>query len=128
GQFVYASRSAGITAIGLVYVGFGTSFLDFDRDGNEDLFVSNGHVVKHPPLPAEVKQAPVLPRNARKPGDKPYDVSFENVSDRGGPFFRGKQLGRGLAVGDLDNDGRPDVVLTPMNGPAVLLRNALDNG
>src|SRR5262249_33666744 len=38
GQFVYASRSAGITAIGLVYVGFGTGFLDFDLDGNEDLF------------------------------------------------------------------------------------------
>jgi enediyne biosynthesis protein E4 len=128
GQFVYASRSAGITAIGLGYVGFGTAFLDFDLDGNEDLFISNGHVVKHPPLPAEVRQAPVLFRNLRRPGDKPYDVSFEDVSRRGGPFFRTRQLGRGLAVGDLDNDGRPDVVLNPMNGPAVLLRNALETG
>ncbi len=128
GQFVYASRSAGITAIGLGYVGFGTAFLDFDLDGNEDLFVSNGHVVKYPPFPSEVKQAPVLFRNARKPGDKPYDVSFENVSGRGGPFFRGKYLGRGLAVGDLDNDGRPDVVLNPMNGAAVLLRNVHEAG
>jgi hypothetical protein len=128
GQFVYASRPAGITAIGLVYVGFGTGFLDFDLDGNEDLFISNGHVVKYPPHPAEVKQVPVLFRNMRKPGDKPYDVYFENVSEQGGPYFRTKHLGRGVAIGDLDNDGRPDLVLSPMNGPIVLLRNCHQTG
>src|SRR5207253_668194 len=52
----------------------------------------------------------------------------ENVSDRGGPFFQGRYLGRGLAVGDLDNDGRADVVLNHLNGPAVLLRNRLETG
>jgi hypothetical protein len=128
GQFAYASRSAGITAIGLVYVGFGTGFLDFDLDGNEDLFISNGHVVKYPPLPSEVKQVPILFRNMRKPGDKPYDVHFANVSAKAGPFFRSKQLGRGVAIGDLDNDGRPDLVLNPMNGPVVLLRNRHETG
>jgi hypothetical protein len=128
GLFAYASRSAGIAAIGLVYVGFGTAFLDFDLDGNEDLFISNGHVVKYPPLPAEVKQVPILFRNMYKPADKPYDVHFENVSGRAGPFFRTKQLGRGVAIGDLDNDGRPDLVLNPMNGPVVLLRNCHETG
>jgi hypothetical protein len=128
GQFAYSSRSAGITAIGLVYVGFGTGFLDFDLDGNEDLFISNGHVVKYPPPPVEVKQVPILFRNMRKPGDKPYEVWFENVSSRAGPFFRTKHLGRGVAIGDLDNDGRPDLVLNPMNGPVVLLRNCYQTG
>jgi hypothetical protein len=128
GQFAYASRSAGITAIGLVYVGFGVGFLDFDLDGNEDLFISNGHVVKYPPLPAEVKQVPILFRNMRRPGDKPYQVHFRNVSAQGGPFFRSKMLGRGVAIGDLDNAGRPDVVLNPMNEPVVLLRNAHQSG
>jgi hypothetical protein len=128
GQFVYASRAAGITAIGLGYVGFGTAFFDFDLDGNEDLIISNGHVVKRPPLPAEVKQAPVLFRNLRKAGDQPYDVAFENVAGRGGPYFRAVHLGRGVAVGDLDDDGRPDLVLNPMNEPAVLLRNVHQTG
>jgi hypothetical protein len=128
GQFVYASRPAGIAAIGLVYVAFGTGFLDFDLDGNEDLFISNGHVVKYPPIPAEVKQVPILFRNMRQPGNRPYEVYFKDVSARAGPFFRTKQLGRGVAIGDLDNDGRPDVVLNPMNGPVVLLRNCHETG
>jgi hypothetical protein len=128
GQFVYASRAAGISALGLVYVGFGTGFLDYDRDGNEDLFISNGHVVHHPPLPCEVKQVPLLLRNQRRPQDKPFEVRFENVSARAGPFFQTKHIGRGAAFGDLDNDGRTDVVLSPTHGPATLLRNRLDNG
>jgi hypothetical protein len=128
GQFVFASRSAGIAAIGLDYVGFGTGFLDFDLDGYEDIFISNGHVVHHPPLPAEVKQLPVLLRNCRRSGDKPHEVTFENVSARAGPYFHIPHLGRGVALGDLDNDGHIDIVLNPMNGPAVVLRNRYDSG
>src|SRR5262249_59335381 len=44
GNFLFSSRAAGISSIGRVYVGFGAGFLDFDLDGNEDLFVTNGHV------------------------------------------------------------------------------------
>ncbi len=128
GDFVHASRAAGIAAIGLVYVGFGTGFIDYDLDGNEDIVISNGHVVKVPPLPAEVKQVPILFRNMRKPTDMPYDVHFANASAQGGPYFRKKHLGRGLAIGDLDNDGRPDIVFNPMNEPVVLLRNCQETG
>jgi hypothetical protein len=128
GRFVYASRSAGISAVGLVYVGFGAGFLDFDLDGNEDLFVSNGHVVHHPPLPAEVRQKPVLLRNLYQPGEKPYTVRFADVSAQAGPFFQDRHLGRGAAFGDLDNDGRTDIVLTPTNEPVALLRNRHEAG
>jgi hypothetical protein len=128
GQFVFASRSTGIAALGLDYVGFGTGFLDFDLDGHEDLFISNGHVVHYPPPPASVKQWPILLRNARRPTDKPHEVGFENVSARAGPYFQSRHLGRGVALGDLDNDGRIDIVLNPMNEPVVLLRNRHDSG
>ncbi|HEV3261618.1 MAG TPA: CRTAC1 family protein [Gemmataceae bacterium] len=128
GQFVYASQRAGVTAIGLTYVGFGTGFIDFDRDGNEDIFVANGHVIRYPSGGVGVKQRPVLLRNLRQPGDKPYQVRFENVADRAGPFFRATHVARGVAFGDLDNDGRTDAVVSCVNEPVALLRNAVDNG
>ena len=123
GRFLHASQIAGIAALGTNYVGFGAGFLDFDLDGNEDLFVSNGHVVHHPPPPGEVKQLPVLMRNTRRPGQQPHDVRFENVTTQAGPFFQTRHLGRGAAFGDLDNRGRIDIVLTPTNEPVTVLRN-----
>ncbi|MSR58487.1 MAG: VCBS repeat-containing protein, partial [Planctomycetaceae bacterium] len=47
-QFLHVSRSAGVTAVGSLFVSFGTLFLDFDRDGDEDIFVTNGHVIRYP--------------------------------------------------------------------------------
>src|SRR5262249_45291923 len=127
-QFVYASHTAGISALGLIYVGFGTGFIDFDRDGAEDLFISNGHVVRYPPPPREVQQVPLLLRNMRKPAEPPHRVRFADVSGSAGPFFRAKHTGRGVALGDLDNDGRTDVVISHLNEPVVLLRNNVDDG
>jgi len=128
GRFIYASKRAGISAIGLSYVGFGTGFIDFDRDGNEDLFITNGHVLRYPRPPFEIRQRPVLLRNLRRPGDKPFQVSFEDVSAQAGPFFHAKHIGRGAAFGDLDNDGRTDIVISHVNEPMALLQNVLDNG
>jgi hypothetical protein len=127
-QFNYASKTAGIAAIGLNYVGFGTGFLDFDRDGVEDLFISNGHVIRHPPQPGEVQQRPVLLRNPSHPGAKIANVRFENLSDKGGAYFLRKHCGRGVAFGDLDNDGRIDLVISHLNEPVVLLQNTVANG
>ncbi len=113
--FHYASWQAGIAALGTGYVGFGTAFIDVDNDGWEDLVISNGHVRRHPTR-ATVAQRPVLLRNQGS-------GRFANVTNQGGDYFRLPHRGRGLAAGDLDNDGRTDLVITHQNGPAVLLRN-----
>jgi hypothetical protein len=96
-------------------VGFGTGFLDADNDGWEDLVISNGHVIKHP-YRCGVRQKPVLFRNRG-------DGHFDEITPQGGPYFRGEHCGRGLAIGDLDNDGRPDLVISHVNAPVALLRN-----
>lgn len=128
GQLLHSSHAAGIAAIGLAYVGFGAGFLDFDLDGSEDLFISNGHVVYFPPPPSNVKQLPVLLRNLYRPGDAPHAVRFENDSAKAGRYFQIPHVGRGAALGDLDNDGRTDIVLNPMNEPVAVLRNCAGNG
>jgi hypothetical protein len=124
GQFYFASEAAGIAAVGTLYVGFGAGFIDFDRDGAEDLLYVNGHVTHRPPPPGQYRQRPFLLHNVRTPSG----VRFEDVSARAGPFFRTPRVGRGAAFGDLDNDGRTDVVVSHTNEPAAVLRNALDNG
>jgi hypothetical protein len=117
--FDYQSRAAGIARIGTSRVGFGTAFVDFDNDGWEDLVIANGHVMQKPNYGYTLKQKPVLLRNVAQ-GTKRV---FEDISDRGGVYFRSPVIGRGLAVGDLDNDGWPDLVISHSNSPVALLRN-----
>ncbi len=117
--FHHRTRAAGIAAIGQHYVGFGTGFIDFDNDGWQDLVIANGHVIPRPVLGSPYRQRPVLLANGAGVGGR----SFSDVSDRGGPFFSRPALGRGLAVGDLDNDGWPDIVISHSDYPVALLRN-----
>src|SRR5262249_34002725 len=63
-----------------------------------------------------LRQKPVLLRNRG-------DGQFDDVTQRGGDYFRAAHLGRGLAVGDLANDGRPGLVVSHLNEPVVLLRH-----
>src|SRR5262249_9183028 len=114
-SFTYRTRAAGVAAIGRSFVGFGTGFVDYDGDGWEDLVVANGHTMYRSQLGA-FRQRPVLLRNLG-------DGRFADVTPRGGLYFRADHVGRGLAVGDLDNDGRPDLVVSHLDGPAALLRN-----
>lgn len=113
--FRYSTHVAGIAAIGQNYVGFGTAFLDVDQDGWEDLIVINGHVIRHP-YRAGLKQKPVLLRNLGT-------GKFAEITNRGGTFFQSEHRGRGLAIGDLDNDGRPDLVVSKVNEPTTILRH-----
>jgi hypothetical protein len=117
-QFLHVSRSTGVTAVGSLFVSFGTLFLDFDRDGDEDIFVTNGHVLRFPNN-APVRQVPLLFENRAG--------RFVNVAPVAGPYLAEPHLGRGLAAGDLDNDGDIDLVLTPINEPTAVLLNDSSN-
>src|SRR5262249_33549741 len=114
--FQYSTQVAGIAAIGQNFVGFGTGFIDMDSDGWEDLVISNGHVIRFP-YRCGVRQKPVLFHNQG-------DGRYVDITPQGGSYFRTEHHGRGLAVGDLDNDGRPDLVISHVNEPIALLRNA----
>jgi hypothetical protein len=116
--FDHRSRAAGIGAIGQQFVGFGTGFLDVDNDGWEDLVIANGHVWRRPPR-TTMQQRAVLLRNVGQQGRR----VFRDISTQGGPFFQTPTVGRGLAIGDLDNDGWPDLVVSRTNDPVVLLHN-----
>ena len=113
--FENVSAVAGVTAIGAVYVGFGTMFLDADLDGAEDLFVANGHVMQFP-TQAPLLQRPLLLHNR-------HGTRMVNVAEHAGAYFTGGHLGRGAAAGDLDGDGDEDIVVSQTNEPIALLVN-----
>jgi enediyne biosynthesis protein E4 len=100
-------------------VGWGTKFLDYDNDGNPDLIIANGHINQSIELMrGDVKyQQPLLLLHNEGQG------VLRNAAQEGGPAFSSGYIARGLAVGDFDNDGDPDVVITRLNGTPLLLRN-----
>src|SRR5262245_7141041 len=116
--FSYQSQAAGLGGIGRTHVGFGTAFLDLDNNGWLDVVFVNGHVVRHP-VGAPFRQKPVLLLNTDRRGRR----FLLDVTPRGGRYFEMPALGRGLAVGDLDNDGWPDLVVCHSNTPLAILHN-----
>ena len=115
GLFRHDSRALGITALGGLYVGWGTAFTDFDHDGDQDVFVSNGHVIYYP-LEAPVRQKPILLENLS--GQR-----FINVASLAGEYLTQQHMGRGVACGDVDNDGDEDLLVVHTNEPVALLLN-----
>jgi enediyne biosynthesis protein E4 len=100
--------------------GWGLKFFDYDNDGNLDLIVANGHPDDHVEemySGVTYKEQMLLFRNV---GGK-----FDNVSAQAGPAFGKSFAARGLAVGDFNNDGAVDVLVSVNDGPPALLRNII---
>ncbi len=115
--FRFHTTAAGIAAIGQGYVGWGTGFIDFDLDGWEDLFVSNGHALHHARSEGVTRrQRPVLLLNQG-------NGKFLPAPKRIGVYGQVDHMGRGVGFVDLDNDGRVDVVISHINEPITVLRN-----
>jgi hypothetical protein len=112
-SFTDLSYAAKVAAMSLPHVGWGTKFFDYDNDGWVDLFVANGHV--YPQLPG-YRQPRLLHRNNR-------DTTFTEVSAEFGTVLTENRVSRGVAFGDIDNDGDVDLLIADLDGPPQLLRN-----
>jgi tetratricopeptide (TPR) repeat protein len=115
GMFTDRSREWGLTVATKYRLGFGTSFLDADNDGWLDMITANGHVNEFRKLYPYAMPVQLL-RNTGA-------GQLRDVSSQAGDPFSLPHVGRGLATGDLDNDGLLDVVVIVQNEPLVLLAN-----
>lgn len=115
GTFSHCTVSTGLAGKCRPYVGWGTGFADFDSDGWMDLVIANGHVVYHN-RQSSFRQPSFVYRNV---GGK----RFADVSAQASPWFSVSHNARGIAIGDLDNDGAPDMVISQWDEPAIILRN-----
>ncbi len=119
GNFTDISYQLQIAEPTVPFLGWGDAFFDYDNDGWKDLIAANGHVypiVDKEPWGTSFAQRPLLFHNI---GGK----QFELVPAVEGTALAQTYVGRGLAVGDLFNDGKLDVVINVMDGPPALLRN-----
>jgi enediyne biosynthesis protein E4 len=118
GLFEYRTQYYGLDASTKNRLGFGVAFLDYDNDGKLDLAQSNGHVNN---LPAAIG----VDGDHEQPRQLFHNegTRFVEVSSSAGAGFTVPVVGRGLAVGDFDNDGRVDILGSTNNGPIALLRN-----
>ena len=118
GFFLHVSHSTGVSSIGEYFVAFGTAAADFDHDGDEDLVIANGHAIKYPTRSPR-RQLPLLLENNEGRFSRTESV---------GEYFETDHVGRGLAIGDLDNDGDVDVVASHIDDPVSILRNDQTTG
>lgn len=109
---------SGIATATAMRSGWGLKFFDYDNDGNLDLLIANGHPddlidVIYPSV--TYREPPLLFHNS--------GTELINVSQESGPIFAAKMASRGLALGDFNNDGAVDVLISNNNEAPVLLRN-----
>jgi hypothetical protein len=124
--FLFATEMTGIAAIGQAYVGWGTDFIDLYHAGWQDIFISNGHAIRHPTGKAKRAQKPVLLHNLGK--NESGRVRYKEITNQGGPYFQTGHQGRGVVFADFDNDGRIDLALVHLCQPVTLLKNDADTG
>ena len=118
GSFTYDTYTSGLARMTLLHSGWGIHFFDYDNDGLKDLLVAQGHdldtvELNYPQL--HYKEPMLLARNTGK--------GFVDVSRDSGTAFQQPWVSRGMAIGDLDNDGRLDAVVSTNDGTAHILHN-----
>jgi hypothetical protein len=123
GTFTYTTRGSGIGRMSMLHSGWGLRLIDYDNDGWKDLLIAQGHDldtigVTNPQL--HYREPMLLARNTGH--------GFGDVSAASGSIFHEAWVGRGLATGDIDNDGRIDAVVSTNDGPAHVIRNETKTG
>lgn len=123
GGFIDETRRSGLGQASWTRTAFGTAWLDLENDGWLDLFVANGAVSAIESLTRAGDPYPLHQPNqlfSNLGGGR-----FEEATARGGELFERSEVSRGVAIGDVDNDGDADVLLSNNSGPARLLMNQL---
>jgi enediyne biosynthesis protein E4 len=123
GQFQDVSSTAGLSVLTSRSTAWGVGIFDFDNDGNKDLFTANADILDNA---MELAHRPfALPNQVfRNKGN----MTFEDVSSKAGTSFSIPAPHRGAAFGDLNNDGKIDIVVTVLNGPPEIWMNRAPAG
>lgn len=117
-NFTDVSWAAGFARSSVPYVGWGDAFFDFDNDGWPDFVMVNGHVypqVDNADIGTHYREPKILLHNQ-------HDSTFRDITKLVGPALQIPQVSRGLAVGDLFNDGHLDLVVENLQGEPMILR------
>jgi len=118
GSFNYVTKTSGMGRISMLHSGWGLRLIDYDNDGWKDLLIAQGHdmdTIEQTNPQLHYREPMLLARNTGH--------GWVDVSAASGEVFRQAWVGRGLATGDLDNDGRVDAVVLTNDGPAHVLHN-----
>ena len=123
GSFDDISLSSRITNASMKLTGWGTGIFDFDNDGWKDIFTSNGAILDNSDL---LYHLPYKLQNSLLHNNR--NLTFSEVSSQAGEGFRSRAAHRGAAFGDIDNDGRIDIVVNCLTDKPELLMNRTGGG